>query len=104
MLPNMHGVRSLAQRVCPTSGKMRASGEVGRRWNPKRSAGKERGSKERQGQSKTTLLLDFWWNDGRCSLRHCRFEHIRSRCFGPHRKTACRGRGEMDKKPLQRIE
>ena len=32
---------------------------------------------------------------------NCRFEHICSRCFRPHKKSACRGRGETDKEPFQ---
>lgn len=36
----------------------------------------------------------FAWNDGRCSLPYCRFEHICSRCHGNHRRDVCKAREE----------
>ncbi len=35
----------------------------------------------------------YAFNDGRCSLPYCRFEHVCSVCGGEHRKPACRARG-----------
>ena len=35
----------------------------------------------------------YAFNDGRCSLPYCRFEHVCSVCGGEHRKSGCRTRG-----------
>ena len=35
----------------------------------------------------------FSWNDGKCTYPQCRFDHVCSRCYGSHRKPACRERG-----------
>ena len=35
----------------------------------------------------------FAWNDGRCTTQNCPFEHVCSKCFGDHRRAACRSRG-----------
>ena len=36
----------------------------------------------------------FAWNDGNCRLPYCRFEHVCSKCYGNHRRDACRSRAE----------
>ena len=41
----------------------------------------------------------FQWNDGRCTHPYCRFEHVCSRCYGDHKRVACKiGGGEMNQK------
>ena len=32
----------------------------------------------------------FAWNDDRCTLLNCRFEHVCSKCSGDHRRSQCR--------------
>ena len=36
----------------------------------------------------------YAYNDGRCAIPFCLFEHIRSVCEGDHKKTACQMRGQ----------
>ncbi len=39
----------------------------------------------------------YAYNDGRCSLPYCRFEHVCSLCGGNHRRTACRDKDNIRK-------
>ena len=58
-----------------------------------------RDSRARRGEARRGRSRQpcYAWNDGRCVLPYCRFEHICSRCFGPHKKAACRGRDEAER-------
>ena len=40
----------------------------------------------------------FAWNDGRCEAENCSFEHVCSRCAGPHKRWSCRSRGSDERK------
>ncbi len=55
-----------------------------KRWDGRRERGR-------------TRLPCFAWNDGRCIHPHCKFDHICSRCFGNHKKSACKGREEVER-------
>ena len=64
-------------------------------------ATEERGRRKRRGAC-------FAWNDGSCSSPYCRFEHVCSRCFGGHKRVACRSRplegerGSVQMRPPER--
>lgn len=32
----------------------------------------------------------FAWNDGKCTIPNCRFEHVCSKCSGDHRRALCK--------------
>jgi len=49
------------------------------RWEPRRNKG---GGKR----------PCFAWNEGRCSLPYCRFDHVCVKCYGNHRRDTCRAK------------
>ncbi len=46
----------------------------------------------------------YAWNDGRCSFRDCRYDHVCSQCQGDHKRSSCKAsEGETkrrEQKPL----
>ncbi len=58
------------------------------RREERREPGKEREERGRQRRRGAC----FAWNDGNCALPYCRFEHVCSKCFGSHRRSACQNR------------
>jgi len=56
------------------------------RWRKDEALGEARRRRGRRGAC-------YAYNEGRCSLPYCRFDHVCSTCGGDHRRTSCRGRG-----------
>ena len=51
------------------------------RWEPRRNKG---GGK----------CLCFAWNEGRCTLPYCRFDHVCVKCYGDHRRDVYKAKGD----------
>ncbi len=56
------------------------------RWRKDEAQGEARRRRGRRGAC-------YAYNEGRCPLPYCRFDHVCSLCGGDHRRTSCRGRG-----------
>ena len=69
------------------------AGEWRARSPERRGRSSERRDQE-PGRKRQRKGACFLWNDGKCSSARCRFDHVCSRCFGNHRRPACRARPE----------
>ena len=82
MLPD-HGQDDCALHPSRSLPTIRLSDMAERRFRPVQRRGKSAGKRP-----------CFAWNDGRCSLPYCLYDHVCSKCHGSHRREVCRGRLE----------
>ena len=77
------------QEECALATTSRQGRDLIRDRQQRRSPERVRKSPEQRRRRKTGAC--FAWNDGRCSRSpYCPFEHVCSKCFGDHRRAACK--------------
>ncbi len=81
--PSHLGERCPRPRARPPQRGAEPRGE--RRWRPQ---------EPRRERGPPPPRACYAWNDGTCTTPKCRYDHVCAGCGGPHKREACRPRGE----------